>query len=333
MRAIEFLTELFQQGKDWKWEFKGSEEAMATFTVGDVEYFWHASVENIRRPNQWTIAFRARNQSEQDKMFGLTGTGNSAEVMSTAIDITRSFLQEYGDKVLELRFSAKEESRSKLYARMVKRLLPNWDLHTMPDVLNGGSMFYLTNPRAYELAKESGVSAGGGQHKWMGKEPYRHLVEKNIDESIDLKNAFPIEEWYENEQEAVIAVAHDSLGKEIEVIFTPLHDEINAIDFDFTRGGTYEKTGEGDAQRVFATVLNAFNQYLNSYYEPDYIAFGSKGDSRTRLYSTMIKRFASKFGYKEIPYDSLPKEITDQPRPEGHMFALAKSNIQQERPQ
>jgi hypothetical protein len=151
MRATEFLSELFKPGKDWYWQFKGSEEAFASFEIGDIEYLWAARVENIRNPKTWTIEFRARNESEQEKMFGLTGTGNSAEVMSTAIDITRAFLQEYGDKVLELRFSSKEESRTKLYVRMVKRLLPDWNLHTMPDILNGGSMFYLTNPRAYEL--------------------------------------------------------------------------------------------------------------------------------------------------------------------------------------
>ena len=133
MRATEFLTELFQQGKDWKWEFKGSEEAMATFIINDIEYFWLASIENPRRPNTWTIQFRVRWADPNDKeaMFGRTGTGNSAEVMSTIIDITRQFLQEYGDKVLELRFSSKEESRTKLYVRMVKRLLPDWDLHTI----------------------------------------------------------------------------------------------------------------------------------------------------------------------------------------------------------
>jgi hypothetical protein len=147
-----------------------------------------------------------------------------------------------------------------------------------------------------------------------------------IKEAFDISSSFPIEEWYEEEQSyAIIAVAHDSEGREIEVIFTPLHDDINAIDFDFTRGGTYEKTGEGDATKVFATVLNAFTQYLKNYNDPDIITFGSKGDSRTRLYQAMIARMAGKFGYKQVPYNSLPKEITDQPTPEGQLFALVKA--------
>jgi hypothetical protein len=52
-----------------------------------------------------------------------------AEVMSTVVDIMRAFLEKYKGKVTELVFAAKEGSRQGLYARMAKRLLPNWELH------------------------------------------------------------------------------------------------------------------------------------------------------------------------------------------------------------
>jgi hypothetical protein len=56
-------------------------------------------------------------------LFGTTGTGNSAEVMSTAVDITRAFLKNYGlNKVDEITFNAKEDSRIGSYAVMIKRL-------------------------------------------------------------------------------------------------------------------------------------------------------------------------------------------------------------------
>lgn len=144
-------------------------------------------------------------------------------------------------------------------------------------------------------------------------------------ESIDMDKAFPIETWYEDDDTyANVAVAHDTEGRDIEVIFTPLHEEINAIDFDFTRGGTYEKTGEGEAGKVFATVLNAFNSYLENINTPDYILFASKGGSRTSAYQAMIRRFASRFGYKPIQYSDLPNEIADQPQAEGSQFVLAR---------
>jgi len=130
MRAIEFLkestiSELFQPGKDWKWSFQGSEEAVAVFHVGEVPYMFHA----YGTDGQWEVEFK-RHGSKLDRMqkFGLTGTGNSAEVMSTVVDIMRAFLDKYKDKIQVLAFSAKEDSRQGLYAKMAKRLLPNWTL-------------------------------------------------------------------------------------------------------------------------------------------------------------------------------------------------------------
>jgi hypothetical protein len=123
MRAQEFLTELFQPGKDWKWSFRGSEEAVAVFHVGEVPYMFHAYGSD----GQWEVEFKQHgNKLDRTQKFGLTGTGNSAEVMSTIVDIMRAFLETYKDKIEVLTFSAKEDSRQGLYARMVKRLLPDW---------------------------------------------------------------------------------------------------------------------------------------------------------------------------------------------------------------
>lgn len=152
MKASEIILELFQSSKNWTWEFRGSEEAFASFTVGEIEYLWSARVMNQRNPNDWVVAFQVREKGDWDKTFGITGTGNSAEVMSTVVDITRSFLQAYGNKVLELKFSSGEDSRTKLYARMVKRLLPTWNLHTAK--VAGDTDFYLTNPAAYDMVGE-----------------------------------------------------------------------------------------------------------------------------------------------------------------------------------
>lgn len=130
MRAYEFLkessvTELFEPGKNWQWEFSGSEEAIATFQIGQVPYMFHA----YGADGQWEVEFK-RDGKKLDRIqkFGLTGTGNSAEVMGTVVDIMRAFLSKYKDKIEVLTFSAKEDSRQGLYAKMVKRLLPTWTM-------------------------------------------------------------------------------------------------------------------------------------------------------------------------------------------------------------
>jgi len=153
MRATEFLNELFQQGKkNWEWKFRGSEEARASFTVGDRTYHWQAF---SRKPNskKWEVQFmmdRKDTDPQYMDIWGTTGTGNSAEVLSTAVDIIREFLQKYGlDKVEEITFNAKEDSRIGLYAKMIKRLLPDWDLYSKKDP-SDGMIFTLTDRRAYD---------------------------------------------------------------------------------------------------------------------------------------------------------------------------------------
>ena len=117
------LEELFQPGKKWQWEFNGSEEAIATFHVGEVPYLFHAYGSD----GQWEVEFKRDGKKlDRTQKFGLTGTGNSAEVMSTVVDIMRAFLDKYKGKIEVLIFSAKEDSRQGLYAKMVERLLPDW---------------------------------------------------------------------------------------------------------------------------------------------------------------------------------------------------------------
>jgi hypothetical protein len=125
MRAQEFVSELFEPGKTWQWSFQGSEEAVAVFHVGEIPYMFHAYGSD----GEWEAEFKRHGSKlDRSQKFGLTGTGNSAEVMSTVVDIMRAFLLKYKDKIQVLSFSAKEDSRQGLYARMVKRLLPDWTM-------------------------------------------------------------------------------------------------------------------------------------------------------------------------------------------------------------
>jgi hypothetical protein len=80
--------------------------------------------------------------------------------------------------------------------------------------------------------------------------------------------------------------------QKIEVLITNSDDdEVELVFFDIT-GGTDEvaQTGKGDAYRVFATVLDVLDRYA-AQISPGRISFSSvDGDSRTRLYTQMMKR-------------------------------------------
>ena len=202
MRANEFVIEVFAPGKkNWEWARLGTNEVSAFFKVGGREYLWQAFT-GVSNPKKWEIQFRLIRKPDVDDddldLFGKTGTGNSAEVMSTAVDITRAFLKEYGlDRVEEITFNAKDDpkfgatektndprshTRASLYAKMIKRLLPGWDLYSKKDSVDG-MVFSLTDRRAYDKP-ENKISERNNGNRWVGNEIYRDIGDEGIDEGV-----------------------------------------------------------------------------------------------------------------------------------------------------
>ena len=87
----------------------------------------------------------------------------------------------------------------------------------------------------------------------------------------------------------------------------------NSWEMEFTRAGSADVTGEGDAFRIFATVIEAARQFIQMKKPYDLFFSASKeaGDvqvgnkqSRAKLYNRMVSRFATKMGYKADIRDS-----------------------------
>ena len=81
---------------------------------------------------------------------------------------------------------------------------------------------------------------------------------------------------------------------------------------EFYRNNSQALTGEGDAQRVFATVLTAIGQFIKKK-KPDSLFFSAvKEDdptgSRTKLYDRLVQRYASQLGYN-LQKTDYPMEI------------------------
>lgn len=79
------------------------------------------------------------------------------------------------------------------------------------------------------------------------------------------------------------------------------------VETHFEVGGTTRRTGAGDAQAVFATVLDATKEYVKANNPNEIILHSEKErrtgrstnpDSRAKLYTALAKRFAGKLGYK-----------------------------------
>jgi hypothetical protein len=140
------LQELFDKTVKWEWTGKSRDEAEATFTVGKVKYWFYAYLNGVQ---EWTIDFRAH---EGTNRFGLTGTGNSQQVLTTVISIIKDFLKIYHGKIEKMAFTAKEDSRISLYSKMVHRLIPSWKLEmsdTQPPTnqKHNKQKFLLTAPK------------------------------------------------------------------------------------------------------------------------------------------------------------------------------------------
>jgi hypothetical protein len=92
------------------------------------------------------------------------------------------------------------------------------------------------------------------------------------------------------------------------VNFSYMNPQGNEWEIDFTRGGSTALTGEGQASRVFASVLDAIKRFTNNY-EPETLTFSAakyelrvsdwsyRSGSRVRLYKSMISKYAPRLGY------------------------------------
>ena len=143
-----------------------------------------------------------------------------------------------------------------------------------------------------------------------------------VTEVFEPKTAFELE-WDESfAPDELHAMAYDRQGRIINIGFVPISGD--AVDIEFTRGGSHDITGRGDAERVFGTVLQAIQIYLSRYRQPDYVLFSGKETSRNKLYLRLVARYAARFGYKITTQDQLPEELRTMALPKD-VFILAKS--------
>ena len=100
-------------------------------------------------------------------------------------------------------------------------------------------------------------------------------------------------------------------GSDVDVLFqeNEISDDESVWHVLFERKGEMGVTGEGDAMRIFATVIDVLKDFTKKE-KPQELAFsadkpawavdagkGQKG-SREKLYKKMVQRYAGRLGYK-----------------------------------
>ena len=103
---------------------------------------------------------------------------------------------------------------------------------------------------------------------------------------------------------------HDALvklpdGTNLSIMFGQNHGIEGSWHVEFWRNNSQDVSGEGDAQRIFATVLSAIQHFIEEN-DPEEIEFtaqkdtdsGEKNLSRSSLYTRLVKRYANSWGYR-----------------------------------
>ena len=143
---------------------------------------------------------------------------------------------------------------------------------------------------------------------------------QNIDEGFD--QPYPIK-WEKGDHGDIDALARLPDGTNLSIMFNK-QDNIKPDDkiwmVEFYRNNSQEVTGEGDAQKVFATVLSAIQQFIVKYkplkiyfsasklldpsinYGPDDVV--PNPESRAKLYDRLVQRYAKAWGYRAFRGDT-----------------------------
>jgi hypothetical protein len=114
--------------------------------------------------------------------------------------------------------------------------------------------------------------------------------------------------WEQGEHGDYDALARLDDGTNLSIMFNDEGDEEWQVEF--YRNNSQSVTGEGDAQRVFATVLTAIQQFIQKEH-PWRIRFsaskevdsGQNSESRAKLYDRLVQRYARAWGYDEYNED------------------------------
>jgi hypothetical protein len=109
-------------------------------------------------------------------------------------------------------------------------------------------------------------------------------------------------------------------GSNLSIMFSRENAENDTWGVEFYRNNSQEVTGEGDAQRIFATVLTAIQKFIKKhkpqklffsasketdptiYYGPDDVV--PNPESRAKLYDRLVQRYAKAWGYRAFRADT-----------------------------
>jgi len=102
------------------------------------------------------------------------------------------------------------------------------------------------------------------------------------------------------------------------------HPQRKEYEVQFKVGESFAITGGGNANVIFATVIQACKDFVEMY-KPDRLFFTADEQSRARMYDTITKRVAKQVGWHVLPFDEIQKDpLYRHKSGNGFMFVIAK---------
>jgi hypothetical protein len=100
-------------------------------------------------------------------------------------------------------------------------------------------------------------------------------------------------------------------GTNLSIMFSQPDKWNDTWGVEFYRNNSQEVTGEGDAQRIFATVLAAIQKFIKKH-QPEKLFFSASkeveldqnSESRAKLYDRLVQRYARAWGYRAFRADT-----------------------------
>jgi hypothetical protein len=150
----------------------------------------------------------------------------------------------------------------------------------------------------------------------------QNLHKPDVAESFD--QPYPMS-WEKGDFGDVDALAKLDDGTNLHVMFNLADRSENDWGVEFYRGNSQSVTGQGDAQRVFATVLAAIGRFIKKQ-KPDRLFFTAVKEedptgSRAKLYDRLVQKYATGLGYE------LHK--VDYPQQTGYKLTRKEQKISQ----
>jgi len=230
----------------------------------------------------------------------LTGDNqNQFQIYSTVIKAIQKFITQLNPNVAQIIIKGDNERQQVMYdrffnSRYLEKFFPGWQL----------------NPTTKTLIKNQS---------------------QNLKELLDPKLAIDLD-WAEGSDYIAArgyVTVTDQYGNkedvELEVEFGEFPQR-NRKEYEvqFKVGDSYDITGGGNANVIFATVIQACKDFVEMY-KPDRLFFTAKEQSRARMYDTLTKRVAKQVGWHVIPFDEIQKDpLYRNNSDNGFVFVIGK---------